>query len=115
MTIVERCRRCESFIVANDGKYLGKLSLNQYDLESVLNPYGLYGSSYSITSISNEYSVYGSKFSSLSPFNPYTATPPKIYLKGVFWGYLTMNKYLYANTITPAELKDWMHAYGLFN
>ena len=114
MTIGERCRRCESFLVANDGTFLGKLSLNPYDIESVSNLYGLYGSHYSATSINNEFSVYGSKFSALSPYNQFTGTPPKIYLRGEFWGYLTINRYLYANSITPSELKDWMHMHGLF-
>ena len=114
MTISERCKRNESFLVANDGVFLGKLSLNRYDLESIFNPYGIYGSRYSVTSINNEFSVYGSKFSALSPYNQYTATPPTIYLRGAFWGYLTMNKYLSANSIAPVELNDWMHVHGLF-
>ena len=61
----------ESFILANDGQFLGKLCLNIYDPESILNIYGLYGNPYSATSINNKYSLYGSQYSSLSPYNPY--------------------------------------------
>lgn len=77
-----RVKNGESFIIANDGQFLGKLCLNIYDPESILNMYGLYGNPYSVTSINNKYSMYGSQYSSLSPFNPYTTTPPAIFLRG---------------------------------
>ena len=115
MTIAERIKRGESFLVASDGQYLGKLTLNQFDYEGVLNTSGVFGSRYSATSIYNEFSIYGSKFSALSPHNPYTSTPPKIYLRGAFWGILTMNKYLYSmNSISPFELNEWMRIKGLY-
>lgn len=37
-----RVKNGESFIIANDGQFLGKLCLNIYDPESILNVYGLY-------------------------------------------------------------------------
>lgn len=114
MTVNDRIKNRESFLVANDGQFIGKLSLNRYDSESILNTYGLYGSSFSAKSIYNEYSVYGSRYSALSPFNPYTATPPKIYLRGSFWGLLTSNLYLYSRKITPMELNNWMVINGLY-
>jgi hypothetical protein len=45
------------------GKYLGNLSSNPYDANSVSNPYGRYGSPYS-----ND-----------SPNNPYATNPPAIH------------------------------------
>ena len=60
------------------GKYLGTLSNNQYDPESVRNPYGRYGSKYSPDSINNPYGKYGSKYSPDSPNNPYATNPPVI-------------------------------------
>ena len=72
MDIAEINRRCqsgESFLMASDGQYLGKLCLNKFDVESIVNEYGAYGSRYSGTSIYNQYSMYGSQYSSLSPFN----------------------------------------------
>jgi hypothetical protein len=65
-------------IVGHDGTYLGKLSANPYDPDSVSNPYGRYGSRYSPTSINNPYGQYGSRYSPLSPNNPYTMTAPSI-------------------------------------
>jgi hypothetical protein len=63
-------------IIAADGQYLGRLSANPYDPDSVSNPYGQYGSPYSPTSINNPYSQYGSRFSPMSPNNPYATEAP---------------------------------------
>jgi hypothetical protein len=65
-------------IIAEDGTYLGRLSANRYDPESVSNPHGKYGSPYSATSIHNPSSPYGSKFSPLSPNNPYATQAPQL-------------------------------------
>lgn len=109
-----RIRRRESFIVASDGQFLGKLCLNRFDSEGVCNEYGSYGSRYSSTSIFNQYSTYGSKYSALSPFNQYTHTPPMIYLRGVLWGVLTLNKWINASKLNPYELNSWMFNNGLY-
>jgi len=106
--VKERINIGESFIVANDCQFLGKLSLNRYDSESIMNEYGNYGSRFSSTSIFNQYSTYGSKFSSLSPFNPYTSTPPIIYLHGGKYGFLTKNKFLSNQLVDPDRLFEWM-------
>lgn len=103
-----RIARNESFILANDGQYLGKLSLNKYDTDSVSNPYGNYGSKYSSSSILNKYSNYGSAYSSLSPFNKYSNTPPVIYLRGVKYGFLTKNPYVGGVRLDPEELTSWL-------
>ncbi len=60
------------------GKYLGTLSNNQFDPDSVSNPYGRYGSEYSSDSINNPYGKYGSPYSNDSVNNPYATNPPKI-------------------------------------
>lgn len=64
------------------GKYLGTLSNNRYDPNSVSNPYGQYGSKYSPDSINNPYGQYGSKYSPNSPNNPYSTSPPVIISPG---------------------------------
>lgn len=113
MTIEERINRRESFIIADDKQYLGKLCLNRYDVESILNIYGLYGSPYSSTSINNKYSTYGSPYSSLSPYNPYTATPPTIYLRGVKAGRLSVNRFL-LGSVDPRQIQEWMKINNLY-
>ncbi|MBN9133983.1 MAG: hypothetical protein J0H48_11575 [Nitrosospira multiformis] len=61
------------------GKYLGNLSANPYNPNSVNNPYGRYGSSYSADSINNPYGQYGSRYSNDSANNPYATNAPGIY------------------------------------
>lgn len=61
------------------GKYLGNLSANPYDSNSVSNPYGRYGSEYSQDSVNNPYGQYGSPYSNDSANNPYANNPPGIY------------------------------------
>jgi hypothetical protein len=59
-------------IYADDGKYLGDLSANQYAPNSTSNAYGEYGSQYSPDSINNAYGKYGSPYSPDSPNNAYS-------------------------------------------
>jgi hypothetical protein len=107
-----RKSRGESFIIANDGQFLGKLTSNIYDLDSILNIYGLYGSQFSSTSITNKYGLYGSPYSSLSPYNAYTSTPPIIYLRGMRYGYLSVNQFL-LGCVNPLHIVEWMKYNGL--
>lgn len=60
------------------GKYLGTLSQNRYESDSVSNPYGRYGSKYSTDSINNPYGKYGSEYSPYSARNPYATQAPII-------------------------------------
>jgi hypothetical protein len=91
----------DSYLIAQDGQYLGKIIDNPYDHDSILNEYGPFGSPYSNTSIFNEYSPYGSPYGQYSVNNPYCSTPPKLFLKGRFTGVITRNQYV-ANAI-PTE------------
>lgn len=94
-------------LVAANGTYLGIISKDRYDANSIMNEYGNYGSPYSATSIFNQYGTYGGQYSSYSPFNPYTSTPPLIMKSGQKVGFLTANKYL-ANAIDAHELVGWL-------
>ncbi len=83
-------------LYSNDTKtYLGKLTTDIYDADSIWNEYGTYGSKYQTNSIWNEYGDYGSKYSNKSAFNEYATEPPKIFdNQGNYVGYLTTNEYL---------------------
>jgi hypothetical protein len=61
------------------GKFLGNLSANQFDPDSVNNPHGIYGSEHSVDSINNPHGQYGSEFSNDSPHNPYATNASRIY------------------------------------
>ena len=107
---------CNDFplhLYSNDGKvYLGKLTTNKYDSDSIWNTYGTYGSKYSSKSIWNEYGTYGSKYNSESAFNPYTSTPPIIVTNsGKEIGYLTANEYK-VNGYTITELERILKSIG---
>lgn len=65
-------------LVSPNGQYLGNLSANRYDPNSVSNPYGQYGSPYSPNSINNPYGKYGSPYSPYSANNPYATSAPRI-------------------------------------
>lgn len=81
-------------LLADDGTYLGRISSNKYDSDSVCNRYGEYGSKYASTSVRNKYGTYGSAYSGSSAYDKYTSTPPAIILGGVQVGYLTKNRVL---------------------
>lgn len=102
-----RVGRQESFLMAQDGQFLGALTSNKYNIDSIMNQYGRYGSKYSSTSIFNQYGRYGGRYAQYSPFNPYTSTPPKIIFKGICIGVLSINKYQ-NNSLDPHDLFDWI-------
>ena len=107
-------RQKESFLLANDGLYLGRLSLNTSTPDSISNNENIYGSHFSSISFKNRYSIYGSPSSSLSPYNPNTLTPPVIYLRGEQIGCLSKNVNL-TNRVDPDVLNDWMISQRLFD
>lgn len=95
-------------IWSNDGStYLGVLSTNAYDANSIANEFGNYGSEFSVTSIFNEFGTYGSEFSLSSAFNKITTTPPVVISGGKAVAYLTTNKYL-SPRINSLVLKAWI-------
>ncbi|WP_339306467.1 DUF4163 domain-containing protein [Paenibacillus sp. FSL R5-0519] len=83
----------EIYVYSNDLKtFLGTLSTNTFDSDSIFNAYGTYGSKYNTLSIWNSYGTYGSAYSLESAFNKYTLTPPVLVYKGQAFGYITSNK-----------------------
>lgn len=90
-------------LIADDDKktYLGRLTTNKFDSESIYNDFGTYGSKFSSNSIWNEFGSFGGKFSSYSPFNEFTSTPPLIVDgNGNIFGRLTVNKFV-TGAISP--------------
>ncbi len=83
----------------NNSVYLGCLNCNSFDVESVCNSYGTYGSSYATNSIWNEYGTYGSLYSSYSPWNSYSSNGPIIIGSDLLlYGYFTTNAYRTSRT-----------------
>lgn len=61
----------------SDGEYLGVLSANPYEPESISNPYGLFGSEYSPVSVKDTFGLYGSPYSNESLNNEYLVSVPE--------------------------------------
>lgn len=75
-----------------DPVFLGILTTDKYDSNSISNTYGDYGSKYSQYSIFNTYGDYGSKYSQYSAFNDLATHPPLICdVNGNILGRLTTN------------------------
>jgi hypothetical protein len=96
-------------IIAEDGQFLGKITSNSIDSQSIINDIGRFGSEISSTSIRNTISRYGSTISSLSPFNDIASTPPRIYKNGEFVAYLTTNR-IKTPRIDPRALIGWLQS-----
>lgn len=107
-------------LVGADGTYLGVLSNNPYDPNSVSNPYGRYGSPYSPTSVNNPYGKYGSPYSPQSATNPYATQPPLVV--NPYLGRLSANPYLrdsisnpygpYGSPFSPSSITNPYSIYG---
>ena len=89
------------------GEFLGCMTCNKYDSESICNKYGTYGSKYNPDSIWNKYGKYGSKYNSESPWNKYSTKGPKIYDKdGDYYGRFTINIYDSDSSSISKDLRD---------
>ncbi len=107
-------------LVGEDGTYLGALSSNRYDPNSVSNPYGRYGSPYSPDSVNNPYGRYGSPYSPHSATNPYATQAPKIV--NPYLGRLSANPYApdstsnrygrYGSEFSPSSITNPYSPYG---
>lgn len=58
-------------LYAADGTFLGNVNNNQFDPNSISNPFGQYGSQFSPNSINNQFGKYGNPFSPNSVRNPF--------------------------------------------
>ncbi len=107
-------------LVGADGTYLGTLSSNRYDPNSVSNPYGRYGSKYSPDSVNNPYGTYGSPYSPYSATNPYATQAPAIV--NPYLGRLSANPYApdstsnrygqYGSPYSPSSITNPYSPYG---
>ncbi len=87
------------YLYAADGTFLGCLTEDKYEKDSIWNKYGNYGSIFSEESIWNEYGPYGASYNEQSPWNKHSMDPPLI--KDQFncsYGYFTINEYNWEKT-----------------
>jgi len=94
-------------------EFLGCLTCNEYDSESVCNGYGTYGNEYSSSGVWNEYSGFGNEYSSESPWNEYSSSnsvPVLVDRDGNYYGYFTINEYRGDAFEFAGEMKKWFEA-----
>ncbi|HEY9800286.1 MAG TPA: hypothetical protein V6D25_08000 [Leptolyngbyaceae cyanobacterium] len=82
---------------AGNGQFLGLLSSNRYDVNSISNPHGMYGSQHGLYSISNQYGMYGGQHGLYSPYNSYCLNPPIIFYQQQAVLMVTRNSYVQTN------------------
>lgn len=82
---------------AADGQFLGVLSSNLYDPNSISNPHANYGGSHGIYSIRNLYGLYGSQYGVYSPYNNFCINPPVVFYQNQPVLMVTKNSYVISN------------------
>jgi hypothetical protein len=97
---------------AEHGHFLGRLSSDQYDSQSILNPH-TYGSSYSYSSIQNPDSPYGGTRGRYSPYNPNCINPPVIVYKERSVLLVTRNISLQTNNLPIVDPDLMLGVYAL--
>ena len=86
---------------AAQAEYLGNLSANEFDPNSVANPFDA-GNPFSPNSVTNEFGIYGNPFSNQSATNPYATDAPRLYdQQGHDRGKLTTNQFDPDSTSNP--------------
>ena len=61
------------------GEYLGNMSGNHFDGESINNPFAPINNPYNANSLENDFGPYGNHYSSYSPYNRFSTSGPEIY------------------------------------
>lgn len=83
-----------AYIVGELNAFLGKISADTADENSIMNLHGAHGSDESYYSIFGEDGPYKGLGGAFSPFNPLCEVPPRILRDSVFVAYLTENEQL---------------------
>jgi hypothetical protein len=99
----------------NNSVYLGCLTCNQFDAESVCNSFGTYGNPFSSSSIWNQFGTYGNQFNSYSPWNSFSSSGPVIIgTNNLNYGYFTTNAFK-ANRTTTQSFLNVLNFYSSTN
>ncbi|MCG6137202.1 MAG: hypothetical protein MET45_21640 [Nostoc sp. LLA-1] len=84
-------------------QFLGILSSNQYDVNSIINPYGIYGGQFGLYSISNQHGMYGGQSGLYSPYNTCCLNPPVIFYQAQPMLIVTRNSYFHTNGLPVVD------------
>ena len=90
---------------ANNSIYLGCLTCNKVQADSICNSFGTYGNSFNASSIWNQFGTYGSSFQTYSPWNSFSNNGPLIVgSNNLSYGYFTTNAFKSNRTTGQAFL-----------
>ena len=101
--------KAEAYLQARDGQFLGKITSNRFDSQSLASEYGPFGSKYSQTSIFNPYSMYGSKYGLYSVNNPQCFDPPVLIVNERVIARVSANPRI-SDRISPESFKATLHS-----
>ncbi len=85
------------------GQFLGLLSSDSNDANSIINPQGSYGSPFSVKSIHNPQGLYGGSEGIYSLFNPNCINPPVILYQGQAILVVTSNLNVFTNGLKTVD------------
>lgn len=92
---------------AADNTYLGRVTRNAFDGESLANEFSTYGNSFNANSIFNKFGPYGNPYSQLSPFNEFSRTPPRLMKGQKILAYVSNNQFV-SPRVDPRALLAWL-------
>ncbi len=98
-------------LYAWNGQFLGLLSSDRRDPNSILNP-STYGNHRHINSIHYGHGIYGGEYGRHSPYNRSCLYPPAIVFQQQHLGLVTKNKQLVNNNLTIVDPDILLAIYG---
>lgn len=93
-----------TIVVAYDGTFLGVVDSNAYNMNSICNQYGKYGSPYGM-GIFNQYGTYGGEYSQIGAYNERAQKPPLLIKDGKPIAFVTKNPN-FKNRLDPDFLQQ---------
>lgn len=104
---VQASSRIEMYGGSRYDQYLGCVTCGRYEVDSIHNQFGRYGSRFSSTSIWNPYSNYGSRYNTNGACNEYATNPPIWIQNGRVLGELTLNRFR-SQAIRDSSIVAWL-------
>jgi hypothetical protein len=86
-------------LYAQDGHFLGLLSRDRHDPNSIIN-LKTYGNSHNINSIYYEHGIYGGQYGLYSPYNYCCLYPPTLILQQQYMALISKNKHILDRNLT---------------
>jgi hypothetical protein len=79
-------------VFSADGAFLGEVSDDNFNDNSICNRFGKYGDRFSNMSMLNRFSDYGDQFSDISAYNPNAQSPPALIQDRQIVAFITKNR-----------------------